>query len=542
MRRTAGDLQEMVDLAYALGAHGLTVLQMLPIGAGASPPRRTAAPTPTPAGARAPARRARRTARPAANPRRRRQLHRRPSRRPGLAQHHQRAAHRRAPSAARGRRPASSPAGTAPHERPTPTHSERQFRHDRILHMPCPAPTNRRFRLLAEAAAVRAHGQRRHRHRQRRLAPAQRHQRPPRRPRLPVTAKHNPTDAIYTAGHRPRHPRPELRSGRSPQRPAAPRHRPAGRRHLRQRRHLHRRASTLAPHLTGARASAPYACAATPAPASHPDLWVWDRRRLGVASRGSQPRPADTPTEACPFPNRWHPHDHVAFVLASWRPDVPAGMERAVAAHAAALADVGHNAIIVTADPAAPPTYRNVTIGQLHPRLSGTLPLRRRHPARRDPRHRPSASRPHWSRVFARERRATSRSTSTRCGDWADHAQPTPRSATFSPPTSSGTMLTSAPRWHATRRRSSRRPTTVLAQAIRTRLRQHPPGSVVPNTLLTGPSTAAARRPRTPAPARPHPGACPARTRRRASPSCSHARHRPRPAASRSPSQMPRSS
>jgi MoaA/NifB/PqqE/SkfB family radical SAM enzyme len=38
MRSTARDLQEMVDLAYALGVHGLTVLQMLPIGAGTSLP------------------------------------------------------------------------------------------------------------------------------------------------------------------------------------------------------------------------------------------------------------------------------------------------------------------------------------------------------------------------------------------------------------------------------------------------------------------------------------------------------------------------
>ena len=44
----------------------------------------------------------------------------------------------------------------------------------------------------------------------------------------------------------------------------------------------------------------------------------------------------------------------VAFVLASWRPDAPAGMERAVAAHAAALVEAGHNAMIITADPIAP--------------------------------------------------------------------------------------------------------------------------------------------------------------------------------------------
>lgn len=38
MRRTASYLQQLCDLAYALGAGGLTVLQMLPIGAGASMP------------------------------------------------------------------------------------------------------------------------------------------------------------------------------------------------------------------------------------------------------------------------------------------------------------------------------------------------------------------------------------------------------------------------------------------------------------------------------------------------------------------------
>jgi iron(II)-dependent oxidoreductase len=42
----------------------------------------------------------------------------------------------------------------------------------------------------------------------------------------------------------------------------------------------------------------------------------------------------------------------VAFVLVSWTPDAPAGMERAVAAAAAGLARTGHRAVIVTcADP-----------------------------------------------------------------------------------------------------------------------------------------------------------------------------------------------
>ncbi|MGW3618606.1 glycosyltransferase family 4 protein [Micromonospora arida] len=55
----------------------------------------------------------------------------------------------------------------------------------------------------------------------------------------------------------------------------------------------------------------------------------------------------------------------IAFVLASWRPDVPAGMERAVIAHAAGLQQINAEAVIVTADPAAPPTYRNVPIERL---------------------------------------------------------------------------------------------------------------------------------------------------------------------------------
>ncbi len=41
----------------------------------------------------------------------------------------------------------------------------------------------------------------------------------------------------------------------------------------------------------------------------------------------------------------------VAFVLASWRPDAPAGMERATAALATGLTQAGHHAVIVTAAP-----------------------------------------------------------------------------------------------------------------------------------------------------------------------------------------------
>ncbi|MEU7961377.1 glycosyltransferase family 4 protein [Micromonospora humida] len=55
----------------------------------------------------------------------------------------------------------------------------------------------------------------------------------------------------------------------------------------------------------------------------------------------------------------------IAFVLVSWRPDVPAGMERAVIAHAAGLQDIQAGAVIVTADPAAPSIYHNVPIERL---------------------------------------------------------------------------------------------------------------------------------------------------------------------------------
>ncbi|GAA4729866.1 glycosyltransferase family 4 protein [Phytohabitans rumicis] len=63
----------------------------------------------------------------------------------------------------------------------------------------------------------------------------------------------------------------------------------------------------------------------------------------------------------------------VAFVLVSWRPDVPAGMERAVAAHAVGLTKAGHSAVIVTADPTAPHSYRGATVATITA-LGGTFP------------------------------------------------------------------------------------------------------------------------------------------------------------------------
>lgn len=55
----------------------------------------------------------------------------------------------------------------------------------------------------------------------------------------------------------------------------------------------------------------------------------------------------------------------VAFVLVSWRPDIPAGMERAVAAHARGLTKAGHKAVIVTADLKAPASYGEVNVATL---------------------------------------------------------------------------------------------------------------------------------------------------------------------------------
>lgn len=55
----------------------------------------------------------------------------------------------------------------------------------------------------------------------------------------------------------------------------------------------------------------------------------------------------------------------VAFVLVSWRPDAPAGMERAVAATAAGLRAVGHRAVIITADPTSGASYTGIPVERL---------------------------------------------------------------------------------------------------------------------------------------------------------------------------------
>jgi glycosyltransferase involved in cell wall biosynthesis len=55
----------------------------------------------------------------------------------------------------------------------------------------------------------------------------------------------------------------------------------------------------------------------------------------------------------------------VAFVLVSFTPDAPAGMERATAGLAAGLAALGHRAIIITAAPDAPARYAGATIRRL---------------------------------------------------------------------------------------------------------------------------------------------------------------------------------
>lgn len=52
----------------------------------------------------------------------------------------------------------------------------------------------------------------------------------------------------------------------------------------------------------------------------------------------------------------------VAFVLVSWRVNAPAGMERAVAAAAAGLVQIGHQAVIVTADRHAPASYAGAPV------------------------------------------------------------------------------------------------------------------------------------------------------------------------------------
>lgn len=52
----------------------------------------------------------------------------------------------------------------------------------------------------------------------------------------------------------------------------------------------------------------------------------------------------------------------LAFVLVCWRPDAPAGMERAVAASAVGLAAAGHRAVIITADRHAPASYAGAPV------------------------------------------------------------------------------------------------------------------------------------------------------------------------------------
>lgn len=56
----------------------------------------------------------------------------------------------------------------------------------------------------------------------------------------------------------------------------------------------------------------------------------------------------------------------VAFVLVSWRPDAPAGMERAVVATAAGLRTLGHHAVILTADPTSGTSYNGIPIEHLN--------------------------------------------------------------------------------------------------------------------------------------------------------------------------------
>jgi iron(II)-dependent oxidoreductase len=55
----------------------------------------------------------------------------------------------------------------------------------------------------------------------------------------------------------------------------------------------------------------------------------------------------------------------VAFVLVSYRPDEPAGIERATAAMAAGLRGLGHRAVIITAAPQPGPDTAVIRLGQL---------------------------------------------------------------------------------------------------------------------------------------------------------------------------------
>ncbi len=59
------------------------------------------------------------------------------------------------------------------------------------------------------------------------------------------------------------------------------------------------------------------------------------------------------------------PPTTVAFVLASYRPDEPAGMERAVAAMASGLRKLGHHAVIITAAPQPRADPGVVTLSEL---------------------------------------------------------------------------------------------------------------------------------------------------------------------------------
>src|SRR5450755_2062671 len=59
------------------------------------------------------------------------------------------------------------------------------------------------------------------------------------------------------------------------------------------------------------------------------------------------------------------PSATVAFVLASYRPDEAAGMERAVAAMASGLRQIGHQAIIITAAPQQSPDPGVITLTEL---------------------------------------------------------------------------------------------------------------------------------------------------------------------------------
>ncbi|MGH3564480.1 MAG: glycosyltransferase family 4 protein [Pseudonocardia sp.] len=52
----------------------------------------------------------------------------------------------------------------------------------------------------------------------------------------------------------------------------------------------------------------------------------------------------------------------LAFILVSWRPDAPAGMERALAASVVGLSATGHHAVIITVDRSVPTSYRGAPV------------------------------------------------------------------------------------------------------------------------------------------------------------------------------------